>query len=132
MKNSIEFEARVRQLAAEKKEARRKRISFFTTLSTAVCACVVTLFMLVNNHFVNNVKSNNAVYEDYENSGLDKNDGSNMKENLNDGSAMKENLNDGSAMKGDNEENKAGAENKEETEDEEETGTDGSEMPDNN
>lgn len=122
MKNSIEFEARVRQLAAEKKEARRKRISFFTTLSTAVCACVVTLFMLVNNHFVNNVKSNNAVYEDYENSGLDKNDGSNMKENLN----------DGSAMKGDNEENKAGAENEEETEDEEETGTDGSEMPDNN
>lgn len=111
MRNSIEFEARVRQLAAEKKEARRKRITFFTSLSTALCACVVALVILVNNHPVNNVNSNNAVYEDYENSGLHKNEGSNMKENLN----------DSSGIKGDKEENKA------ETDNEEETDTDGSE-----
>ena len=64
MRNSIEFEARVRQLAAEKKEIRRKRITFFSTLSTTLCACVVALVILLNNHPVNNVKSNNAVYED--------------------------------------------------------------------
>ena len=90
MRNSIEFEARVRQLAAEKKEIRRKRITFFTTLSTTLCACVVALVILVNNHPVNNVKSNNALYEDYDNSGLNENDVSNMKENMNNISGIEE------------------------------------------
>lgn len=90
MRNSIEFEARVRQLAAEKKEIRRKRITFFTTLSTTLCACVVALVILLNNHPVNNVKSNNAVYEDYDNSGLNENDVSNMKENMNNISGIEE------------------------------------------
>ena len=90
MRNSIEFEARGRQLAAEKKEIRRKRITFFTTLSTTLCACVVALVILLNNHPVNNVKSNNAVYEDYDNSGLNENDVSNMKENMNNISGIEE------------------------------------------
>ena len=90
MRNSIEFEARVRQLAAEKKETRRKRISFFTTISTSVCACAVVSLILVNNYHVNNVKSNNAVYEDYDNSGLNENDVSNMKENMNNISGIEE------------------------------------------
>lgn len=90
MRNSIEFEARVRQLAAEKKEIRRKRITFFTTLGTTLCACVVALVILLNNHPVNNVKSNNAVYEDYDNSGLNENDVSNMKENMNNISGIEE------------------------------------------
>ena len=90
MRNSIEFEARVRQLAAEKKEARRKRISLFTTLSTSVCACAVVSLILINSYHVNNVKSNNAVYEDYDNSGLNENDVSNIKENMNNISGIEE------------------------------------------
>lgn len=71
MRNSFEFEARVRQLADEKNKKRNKKIAFFTSFSTVVCACAMVLLVMFNNHQIkyNSASSDgmNQHYNEYNN-----------------------------------------------------------------